>query len=193
MNRSGTTLIEVSVAIALAGLALSVGYAVLGVVRDLTQRTEQQYEALQKQLAVRDAIRQWLADARPDSLGLRWRVEDAENGGYPDDRIRFTVSKAAPFMAAPGMMEIAIDHDAETAERGLVGHFTANVTGDVHTIELVRSAEALDIMELLQINDKKEWMSGATPTGATQNGIELVIHGTDLPTLMRIPILGFAQ
>ena len=73
-NRTGVTLVELMVAIALAGLAMTIGYAAYNQVSTLNERAIIIERRLQRENALRAAIIEWLASAKPDSLTDTWRI-----------------------------------------------------------------------------------------------------------------------
>lgn len=190
MNRAGMTLVELLVAIVVAGLVLSAAYGAYGAVTDVNQRTQRDYRALQQQVLVRQSLAEWLAAAEWDSVAPAWTVIEGRYDDQSDDRVGMLVTRAEPFVAARSAIVLRIDRDPLTPEAGLVAEITPVQHGERRRIELVRYATDLDVAQLVEWDGRMQWVSMDTsPFAPHPRAIRLRIGGLNVPSLLQIPVI----
>ena len=162
------TLLEVIVALTVAGGALAAGAAVLGFLTDQQARSGTQ--AIVSAHAVRSTIRDWASAARLTTEG------DAEFRGATDDELTFVTS--APTKIAPAGTQVHIYMKGVAADtsrlHGLVADFTPwrNV-GPTVTVSLVPEATGFQVRYLGSIFGRRTWQSSWISTSVLPVAVEL--------------------
>jgi prepilin-type N-terminal cleavage/methylation domain-containing protein len=193
MTRSGMTLIELIVGLTITGLAVSTGYAGFRAVVDHRERVEHATAELARAAAVRRAISQWLSAARlsADEAGPEFRGLDGVHDGLPDDAVSVFTTGPTPLPQRETIVELFIDRDPETAERGLVARYAAR-SGAVSRIEeLEPRAAGLDARYVSGILGERRWLPSWISSTVLPAGIELrIVAAPDdtLPPLLALPI-----
>jgi prepilin-type N-terminal cleavage/methylation domain-containing protein len=192
--RHGLTLIELVVAIAITGLALSAGYGVLSWMTEARRAAEERTDALWRAAAVRRAIEGWLAGATlavaPDVA--EFRGLDGVRDRLDDDAITFRTTAPTPLGGAETVVTLAIDHEGDAGSRGLVARF-AEPHGPRRTMmELEPHAVALQARYLSGVSGAERWSDSWVSTTVLPRGVELRIsaaRGDSLPAILRLPFV----
>lgn len=139
----GFTLLEMTVALAIAGLAVSAGYAALAGVADRRDDAEAAVRRVEAGAAGRTEIRRWLEAARV--VGPMFRGTDRGGTDAPDDAVEFLTEARTPVDARYSIVRLFIDRDPRTPERGLVASFEPWRGSGTVRMELVPDASGLDV------------------------------------------------
>ena len=191
MNRPGLTLFELMVAMVVAGLGMSVAYASYVQITTLNQRTISVDRTLQRESAMRDAIIDWLGNARPDSMMDSWRIVSAEYEGRADDRVYFDVDSAAAWIQAPSRVALYIDRDPETETAGLVAEIIAVRTQSLQIVQLTAEVESMTVEFFVATREQTTWAESRTIElrAGEQRAVRIRLEGHHLSGLMSIPLI----
>ena len=181
---AGMTLLEVIVALTVAGAALAAGAAVLGFLTDQQNRTGAQ--SIVSANAVRSAMRTWMAEARLSTEG------DAEFRGTPEGRAReaamfaardesrdadLTFVTVAPTEASPSgtQVRIHIVTTSDTAQmHGLVAELTPwRRTGAPVRVLLAAEATGFRARYLASLYGRPLWQDSWVSTSVLPAAVEL--------------------
>ncbi|HEX9485060.1 MAG TPA: prepilin-type N-terminal cleavage/methylation domain-containing protein [Gemmatimonadaceae bacterium] len=183
--RSGMTLLEVIVALTVAGAALAAGAAVLGFLTDQQDRSGAQRIASAN--AVRAMVRAWASGTRLSTEG------DAEFRGVPrghtfggtmstpvdehvDDQLTFITS--APTDVAPSgtRVHIYMNHDDTMRVRGLVAELRPwRRAGAPMVVSLAPDATGFRAQYLSSLFSRRIWQDSWISTSVLPSAVELRI------------------
>lgn len=182
-SRRGMTLLEVIVALTVAGAALAAGAAVLGFLTDQQSRTGAQ--GITSASAVRSTMRLWTSEARLSTEG------DAEFRGVPDGRstvtrlvlahddrdAELTFITVAPTDVSPSGTQVHI-HIQKTADsthaRGLVAELTPwRRAGAPVIVSLAPNAVAFHARYLSSLFGKPVWQDSWISTSVLPAAVEI--------------------
>ncbi|HEX6941000.1 MAG TPA: hypothetical protein VF158_16395 [Longimicrobiales bacterium] len=188
------TLIEIVVALVIAGAVVTAGVAAFASIADHRRRAEEATAAIARAAAIRETLRSWLAGATlvPGEGGPPFRGIDGIRGDTPDDVLVFLTSARTPLGPGPALLQIAIDHDDETTERGLVADIL-EWRGTARTrIEIEPGAAGLDLRYLSSLRGQPQWLPSWISNTLLPAGLELRIvpaDGREVHPLLARPLL----
>jgi prepilin-type N-terminal cleavage/methylation domain-containing protein len=193
--RPGFTLLEVTVALTVAALALTAGMFALGTVADRSAHTEQASVAALEAAAARQQIVHWLEGARLRSInGVdTFQGLSVEYGGVPDDILLFPTTSATHLRASETIVRLYIDRDDETPEQGLVAELTTQRGLDSRRVELLPQVVGLSLRYLppsagsVAVEWDEQWLTRNLLPRAVEMTL-LAAPGTALPPLLEYPI-----
>jgi prepilin-type N-terminal cleavage/methylation domain-containing protein len=194
-RRPGFTLLEVTVGLAVAGLALGSGMAALGFIGERTQHAEAATAAALEVATTRQLLVDWLA-------GARFRASNGTDGfqgldvdyeGWPDDVLLFPTTAATHLSAGETIVRLYIDRNEDTPERGLVAELTVQRGLASRIVELVPDAGGLQLRYLPDPAGvvPLEWTEQWIGRNQLPRGLELTIvpaRDAELPPLLLYPI-----
>lgn len=189
----GMTLLEVVVALTVVGLVLAAGYVAFGQITDHRRRAADATDAVVRPAVIRASLRGWLAGARlvADEGGPPFRGLDGIAGDLADDRIAFLTSARTPLGAAPALVRIAVDRDAETPERGLVADFAEWRGTRRLRVEIAPQAVGLEVRYLSGVPGERRWLPSWVSSTVLPAGLELTLVAAaddSLPPLLALPL-----
>jgi len=192
MNR-GFTLIEVLVGMTVAALALTAGFATLGIVGERADRAERATVAALSGAATRDLLTQWLAGAqqRAPRRGEYFQGLDSDEQGTESDELIFPTTARTPLGIGVTVIRLFVDSDAGTPEVGLVAEMWERRTDERRTIQLFPSVGAIELSYLPDVPEAVEWLPSWISTRRMPMAVELQLiaqRGDTLPALLRYPI-----
>jgi hypothetical protein len=207
------TLVEVVVALTVAGLALTTGYGALALIVDRSTQADDVASAAIHEAVMRQTLTEWLAATRVGGPQSRTAFEglDGEYDGQPDDVVAFLTSAVTPAGARETLIMLYIDREEATPERGLVAALVpwtsagmpstgarAPMAADaqqtatvVRRLELAPEATSLDIQYRSGLLGDARWLPSWISTSVPPSGIELRVGAPDsasLPRLLRLPL-----
>lgn len=198
MNRSGFTLVEVLVALTVAGAVVVSVHRGFALMLDLQERAAVTREEAAEALAIRQQIIDWLRSAHMEGqpAALWFRGSDGTFGGEtPDDWVVFATTKPGPFSAAWERVGLSIERDPRTEARGLVAR-TSPLSGTESDAALgprvqvlAPTAEGLEVRYFVRLGSGKDWIRTWDDTDHAPAAVEILIFGDSLPPLLREPIL----
>ncbi|MEO8560970.1 MAG: prepilin-type N-terminal cleavage/methylation domain-containing protein [bacterium] len=177
-QRSGMTLLEVIVALTIAGSALASGAAVLGFLTD--QQTRTGTETLVSANAVRGTMRGWIAEARLATEG------DAELRGRPgrgstrltdeSDELTFVTSAPTEVSASGTIVRLYVASADSANGRGLMAELKPwRHAGAPVTLSLARDVAAMRVRYLSSLSGRRNWLDSWVTTSVLPAALELRI------------------
>lgn len=192
-SRRGMTLLELVIALAIVGMAVSGGYAALASVTDQLERAGRATDATARDAAKRRTLIRWLEGARLDveEAGPTFRGLDGVYDDIPDDEITFLTSAPTDVSAGRTVVRLYVDRDSSTSEQGLTAELSRWHATEVTRIEIAPDVEGLDCRFFSRTFGRAEWLpswiSGTVLPSAVE--IELIpVQGDTLPRLLGLPI-----
>ena len=208
------TLMEVVVALTVAGTALAAGYGALATLVDRGGRAEEVAEAAVHDAVLRQTLAEWLAATRVSGAAGAPSFEglDGEHEDEPDDVVIFLTAAGTPIRARETIVMLYIDRDDATPERGLVAalapwhgaavstsppmhasRFTSKTQPrtEHRRLELVAEATSFDVQYRSGLLDDARWLPSWISSTVPPSGIELRIDAhvaNALPALLRLPV-----
>lgn len=176
--RGAMTLLEVIVALTVAGAALVAGASVLGFLTDQQDRAGAQPVASTR--AVRTALRDWISQARlttegdaefrgASSTGLR------DAGGRSSDEVTFVTSAPTPMGTSGTIVHLYVQRTDSAP--GLVAELRPwRRGGSVAIVPLAPGARGLKIRYLGSVYEQHAWMSQWVSTSVLPAAIELRVQ-----------------
>lgn len=184
-NRNGMTLLEVIVALTIAGSALASGAAVLGFLTDQQARAGTQ--ALVSASAVRRTIRAWTTEARLATEG------DAEFRGTPagtsvtsgtssmrrgddSDELTFVTTAPTDASASGTIVHLYVASGDTASGRGLMAELRPwRRAGATTLISLAPDAVAIRVRYLPSLSGRRRWLESWATTSVLPAALELRI------------------
>lgn len=191
-RRSGFTLIEVLVGVAVGGVVVTAGFAALTTVRDRSAHAHAATVAALEGATARATLVEWLGTAQLQSTELGGRFEglDAEEHALEWDEISFPMRAQSPLRTPVTQVRLLIDVDPETPETGLVADL-AGLQGELPVrVSLVPRATGMLIRYLPDVDGPVEWAESWVG-GPLPRAVELTLlddPADPLPPLLRLPI-----
>lgn len=194
MRRAGMTLLELVVAIAVSGVALSAGYAAFAHLLDVRREGATRAEHLVRAASVRHTLTEWVGGAHltgergdPAFTGLTGDLR-----GLPDDELAFLATAAAPYREGGTIVRLFIERDAD-AGRGLVAELSSPDGRErARRVEVVPEAVGLRARYLLSGGDGRRWIPGMVSGVELPVAVELTIifpEDSTVPEILRFPLL----
>jgi prepilin-type N-terminal cleavage/methylation domain-containing protein len=192
MNRPGMTLLEVLVGLTVASVALALGFGALTALSDNGDRARMAAEAAITDAAKRAVLSDWLTQARlrPDGGG-EFRGIDGVLEDHGDARLTFATTAATVLGLHETRVELFIDRDETTPERGLVVNLSDDRGAMQHRVVLAEGATGLSARYLSGIPGDERWLPSWISSTVLPRAIELRLeaqHADSLPLLLRRPL-----
>jgi prepilin-type N-terminal cleavage/methylation domain-containing protein len=192
--RSGMSLVELVVGLAITGLMLAAGYAAFGSILDHRERATESTLRLAREAAVRQTIVGWLAGARVtgEAAGPGFSGIDGLHGNVPDAELRILTAGATPSGSGAIVVRLFIERDDASSQRGLVAEVSAWAGEWSERIELERRAVGLEIRYLSSAAGPRQWLPSWISSSVLPAGVELRLVAATadtLPPLLALPIL----
>jgi prepilin-type N-terminal cleavage/methylation domain-containing protein len=196
VNENGLTLIELLVAMTIAGITLAAGYGMLTTLLDNREHLHDASERAARTAAVRHSLISWLEGAQVtrDANGPRYRGIDGVHDDRPDDELTFLTSAHTPLGSSETIVRLFIDRDEETAEVGLTAQFTEYLGVRSVTVELAPEIRGLDAEYFSRVLGADRWMPSWISASVLPVAVRLTLSpgdgdGHELPGLLRLPIV----
>ena len=193
-RRSGFTLLELTVALAVGGAAIAAGYATLATLVDHRRAAEQATMATQHAFALRATLSDWLGSARVDVQGSTptFRGLDGRHEALADDEITFLTSASTPLGDGDAIVRIFVARDANGQPRGLAAEFSEWHGARHSTVMLDSTIAGLDISYRSGVFTAPKWLdswvSGTVLPGGVRISLLAAPHDSLAP-LLREPIV----
>ena len=191
------TLMELTVALTITGIAISAGYSAFATLADRREGAARATAAMQQAAAARASLVSWLSAARltieEDDVVFR-AVDGAARVGtstLADDDVTFYTTAPTPVGREGAIVRLFIDRSDRTPERGLVAELTEIARRRVTRVELVPNAAALEGSFLSGIFGQRQWVGSWVSTSVLPAGARLslgVAPGDSLAPLWRVPL-----
>jgi prepilin-type N-terminal cleavage/methylation domain-containing protein len=190
-GRDGFSLVELLIALVIAGVSLAVSHRVFSAIIEHRETAVGEMEGAATESIVRRTLAEWLREAIvSDSVpGEGFEGSDAWNGFEADDRLVFTTSASASHGSSKLRVHLYVDRTPSTPESGLVADVLEQ-DGRSRRIEIVPAATGLDIAYLFAF-DEPRWYSGWISASKLPLGLKIILsgsHADSLPPLLRQPL-----
>jgi hypothetical protein len=184
------TLLELIVAIVVGGLAMTIGFAVLGSRPDSGDRLAAFYDDAITDGQIQTLLQLWIAGTRlsPDGT-LEFRGVDGQHEDMDDAEVVFQTTSGRA--GRPVTVRLIIDRDVDTPERGLVAELVDLAGYRSERVELARAAVGLRTRYLSGLPSDTTWFPSWISRSVLPRGIEIVVqaaHPDSLPLSLRRPI-----
>jgi prepilin-type N-terminal cleavage/methylation domain-containing protein len=191
--RPGFTLLELLVGLTVASMALAVGVAALGIVRDRAVHAEEATVRAVAGATQRNMIVDWLAGARMRApTGEQFEGMQQDQGGVMVDVLLFPTTAHTPLDGSHTVVGLYIDNDPETPEQGLVAEMTGMLLGaEPRRMELVPEAGGMRIRYLSVANGIADWADTWAGQRTLPRMIEITLEPAprqELPLMLQYPI-----
>jgi prepilin-type N-terminal cleavage/methylation domain-containing protein len=185
----GFTLIEILVAIFIAGVVALTAHAAVSAASESIARADAHLTLIRRGAAVRAQLQDWLISVRLDGeSGDVFAGEGADAEGWTDDRLVFVTMRPDPFHIEPTQVTLAIDRDPSTIESGLVATLVARGDTVERRLELAPEATGFRVRYLFRRDAEENWYRSWYSTVATPTAAELSISGDSLSAMLQLPI-----
>ena len=194
MNRPGMTLLELVVALAVTGMAVSAGYGTFANLSDRRDAASESADTILRVVGGRAELVRWMSAARLTAQddGIMFRgIDGVTREGYADDDLLFFTT--APTLVSPdeSIVRLYIDRDDSTAERGLVAELREWRGRRTMKLELAPNAISLEATYLTSLFGQRQWLGSWVSTSVLPAGTRLVVSAADgdsLTALWRLPV-----
>lgn len=197
----GFTLVEVTVALLITGLAMAAGYAGLRSLSDARAAARDVHAGVVRAANVRATLEGWIRAA--DSVVT---ARSRSDGALPLDRLVFVTADGGALRSGPRRVRLRIDRDPATPARGLVADLwrTDGRPRPGETLELAPEAVGLEIRYRLDRGRGHRWVDRLDPGTESPDAVRLRMvesvrirlgPGSDggrdggLPALLRRPLV----
>lgn len=197
----GFTLLEMTVALLITGLALAAGYAGLRTLSDARAASRDVHARVVRAANVRATLEGWIRAA--DSVVA---ARPRSDGALPLDRLVFVTADGGELRPGPRRIRLRIDRDPATRARGLVADLwpADGRPGPGETLELAPRAAGLEIRYRLDRGRGHRWVDRVDPETESPDAVRLRLvesvrirlgpgsgGGRDggLPALLRRPLV----
>ena len=189
--RRGLTLIELMVALAISGIAISAGYTALGTLIDRRGAVDDVTADVTRAWTVRTTLTSWIEEARANAPGA-FRALDARRDDIPDDDFSFVTSARTPLGDGETAVHLHIARDSAGVALALVADL-AEWRGTRRMTVVVDSAVAgLDVRFRSGFVRRGEWLTSWISSSLLPNAVELRLISSPslgLDALLREPVL----
>jgi hypothetical protein len=177
------TLVEVLVALTLAGSITTIGYALWQQSLAARDRAHAVLAPVSRAATARALIEGWLAAARTAG------GEDADEFQGAADVLMFLSNDARPLTDAPALMRLVIDTDSLTRERGLIAEVW-DAIGQHRRMELIPEAAAVNLEYFGSIGEARQWWPSWHSAARLPEAVRLTVTPMDsVRTVNGIPII----
>lgn len=185
---------ELVVALAITGMAVSAGYAAIGGLVDRRAALLQETELVDRTSLTRSMLIEWLDGSRLDPVrpGPSFRGLDRTRDGAPDDFVTFLTGADTPLGVARTSVTLAIGRDSGGAATGLIADLSDWDGRGRQQIVLDQGVESLELRYLSGIPEERVWLTSWISATLLPAAVELRLGrlaGDSLPPLLAAPIL----
>jgi prepilin-type N-terminal cleavage/methylation domain-containing protein len=192
MNRRGVTLVELLVALTVAGLTAAMGYAAVASLLDHRTRAREAVDAVTRAAAMRAQLLDWIEGGAlylPEQPSLGAAATDVS--GEQDDEVRVLTAAATRLGAYETIVRVVVDRDTATGtSRGLIAELSPlDGSGAVRTV-IEPSVAALRVHVLDRATGRwlPLWEAGGGGPSSVRLPLEPAPDDT-LPPLLRLPLV----
>ena len=194
-RRSGMTLVELVVALAISGLVMTSGYAAFSTMADRRATATTVIDDVARAAAIRATLAAWVtgAELTIEDDAVLFRGLDGVRNGLPDDELTLRTNATAAANARAGTIRLYVDRNDSTPERGLVAELSSGLSGSPRKlVELDGVVTTLDVRYLSGLHGARDWSTSWVSTTVLPLGVEIRL--TSAPTdslapLLRLPLL----
>ncbi|HEU4556787.1 MAG TPA: prepilin-type N-terminal cleavage/methylation domain-containing protein [Longimicrobium sp.] len=201
-GHAGFTLVEVIVALAVAGVVVAGAYGVLSAAVDSRARTERERAAALAGPAARAALEGWLRAAANVEGGGPFVGRDFRNGPVELDVAAFAVEDGGALYPGPRRIRLWVEIDGRAPRPGLLAEVSSLRPGEpAETLSVAPAAAGLSLRYRTVVQGHERWIDAWAADTLLPEAVELRVQappepvgGTGpraadrLPGVLRIPI-----
>ena len=192
--RRGFTLLELAVALAVGGIAISAGYATLATLVDRRAQVEDVTRDTRRAFALRSSLTDWLAGAKLETRGVSaaFRGVNGAHGDLPDDQLTFLTSARTPLGDGETIVRLYVARTATGANAGLAADFSEWQGARRATIVLDSAVAALGVRYGSGVFASRGWLTSWVSTTVLPGGVQVTLGAAphdSLAALLRVPIV----
>lgn len=194
----GFTLLEVVVALAVAGAVTAGAYGILLSVSASRDRVVRERERVLPAVAAREVLTRWLAGAATLDQGGPFRGTDLRNGPLPSDELAFVVNDGGTLHPGPRRIRLWVERSFAAPRQGLLAEIRQIEGGAADTLEMAPGAAGLDVRYRTQLRGVRRWMDSWAAGAELPEAVELRLlppperaadpGGDGLPGPLRLPV-----
>lgn len=197
MSRRGMTVLELLVALAVTGLAASIGAATLALLTDRRAPLLETSSAAENAAAARRTMIDWIegAHAAPSPFSGNapavFELLDRTIQGQARDELLFTTSASTPLGKGDALVRLYVDPDERVARHGLVADLSEYPGGPAVHVQLDSTVTELDVRCLTDLVGTRRWVPSFLSSQVVPRGVELRLRAARpeaLHPLLRLPI-----
>jgi prepilin-type N-terminal cleavage/methylation domain-containing protein len=190
-GRPGFTLLELIATLLITGLVVGIGHLAFRQIIVSRERASPVIDRTQAATTARVTIVQWLASAHVEGRedGIPFEGIDPSGEGV-SDRLNFVTTAAQPVLDGTALIELYVDSDSATSERGLVAKIRG-FGGQSRKLELVPLATGLDAWFLGTVDGVHSWVpswSSAVELPEAVRLAVLTVESDSVAAIVRVPI-----
>lgn len=190
----GFTLLELTVALAVTGLAVAGGYAAFTSLLDTRGRADDAMRAAARASAIRSTLVSWLEGARvtADRSAPQFRGLGGEHMGSADASLTLLTTGRTPLDVAQAVVSLSVDRDPATPEEGLVAAIGEWRGPRSTRLTVAPEVRGLEARYLTRVNGEPQWLESWISSTLLPDAIELRLldePDAPLPDLLQLPIL----
>lgn len=197
---SGVTLIEMLVALTVAGVIAVAVHATVSMASDALARVDDGGARSLSAATARRSLQRWLRAAARFEGGGPFIGRDAARGAVPNDEVVFAVVDGGPLHPGPHRIRMWIDADPSTARRGLLAALEPIRGGaavPTEPVEVARAAVGLSVRYRTTDAGTVRWLRDWRSADALPEAVELRVIGPpatgertrSLPRLLSLPLI----
>ena len=203
---SGFTLLELLVALVVAGAAVAIGYAGLVSVSEASARSRASSQPVFAAAAARSALSAWLSSATlmEGTHPQPFRGVHRTDGPTRSDQLTTAISNGGSLRPGPRRLRVWVDTDPLTPQRGPVVELAPigdDRLASTDTLEIAPSATGLALRYLVLVDGRERWVDEWVSQSQLPRAVELrllefararlgaVDDVPSLPPLLTIPIV----
>ena len=188
--RSGVTVLELLFGLTVTALVLSIGTATLSLLTS-ARSGRREVEILERDLAVRRTLVDWLEQAHA-TMGGTFQLVDGTHRGYHADVLFFSTTAPTP-LGTPGTgVRLYVDDDRRTPETGLIAELTSWPGGPTARVQLDSTVVGFDVRCLTNLLGGRRWVASWMSAAVMPRAVELTLRGAPnapLSPILRMPIV----
>lgn len=190
----GFTLLELVVALAIAGLAVSAGYSVVALLTDRGGELATASRESSRVAGVRSEIVDWLGEAIVDDARLTPSFSglDRLRGSVPDDELTFITTARTPLDVSRTQVRLFIARDSAGSVIGLTATLRDWDGSSTIRIPLDSTVGTMDLRFRTSNFEEHGGLDSWISPSALPQSVRIVFGGDgerELPRLLRLPIL----
>lgn len=193
-RRRGFTLLELSVALAVGGIAIAAGYATLAALVDQRARVEELTRETSRDYALRSSLADWLSGAKLETRGTSAGIRGVHGlrGDLPDDELSFLTAARTPLGDGATIVRLYIARTATGSPAGLAVDFSDWQGPRRLTVLLDSSVAGLGVRYGSGVFARGAWVASWISTTVLPAGVQVTLHAApfdSLTALLRQPIV----
>ncbi|MGQ0813167.1 MAG: PulJ/GspJ family protein [Gemmatimonadota bacterium] len=188
--RAGMTLMEVVVALSLASVVSTIGYAAFSAVVDESETMVARGGNVRAAM-VRRTITDWLHSAilLPGVEASSFRALDGVHEDDALDELQFVTAAPTALKARVSLVRLYIDTDSTTSERGLVAELREWSGRRQLRVQLDTLVSGLDGRYASRLLGDRDWLPSWVSSSVLPDKAELRLSGPAIDPLLSLPIV----